>query len=107
MRARLDVVATYFDQNLTDAGISTLHALGRTYSHPHTYFYRTYSSGAWSGWEAVTAKIEGDHIALALWKGRLNLFWLTFISQPQSSHPSGASDNTTSSIRFDVWHTER
>jgi len=90
LRARLDVVATYFDQNLTDAGISTLHVLGRTYSHPHNYFYRTYSSGTWSGWEAVNVKIEGDHITLAVWKGRLNLFWVTYISQPQGTQPSGS-----------------
>jgi hypothetical protein len=84
LRARLDVVTTYFDQNLTNAGISTLHVLGRTYSHPHVYFYRTYSSGTWSGWEAVSANIEGDHIAIALWKGRLNLFWVTYIDKAQA-----------------------
>jgi len=95
LRARLDVVASYFDQNLTDAGISTLHVLGRTYSHPHSYFYRTYSSEIWSGWEEVTVKIDGDHIALAYWKGRLNLFWVTFIAQPQSSQASNTSDTTS------------
>ncbi len=89
-RARLDVVASYLDQNLTDAGVSTLHVLGRTYSHPHKYFYRTYSSGVWTGWEAVSAKIEGDHIALAMWKGRLNLFWVTYITQAQPAPPPPA-----------------
>lgn len=101
-RARLDVVATYLDQNLTDAGISTLHVLGRTYSHPHKYFYRTYSSGVWSGWEAVSAKIEGDHIALAWWKGRLNLFWVTYIVQaaPPAAPASGSSGTTLVSMTF-------
>src|SRR5260370_6649817 len=79
VRARLDIVATYLDQNLTDGSFSTLHVLGRTYGHPHKYFYRTYSSGTWSGWESVTPDIDGNHIALAIWKGRLNLFWMTFI----------------------------
>jgi hypothetical protein len=101
LRARLDVVASYFDQNLTDAGISTLHLLGRTYGHPHSYFYRTYSSETWSGWEPVTAKIEGDHIALAWWKGRLNLFWLSFINQAQPAPPPApGSGDQVMSIHF-------
>jgi hypothetical protein len=91
-RARLDVVASYLDQNPNDAGISTLHVLGRTYSHPPKYFYRTYASQTWSAWEAVGVKIEGDHIALAVWKGRLNLFWVTFISQPQPAQPVDTTD---------------
>lgn len=90
VRARLDIVATYLEQNLTNAVFSTLHVLGRTYSHPHQYFYRTYAAGAWSAWEAVPMPIEGDHIALAVWRGRLNLFWVTFVSQPQSTQSSNA-----------------
>jgi len=99
-RSRLDVVASYLDQNLTDAGISTLHVLGRTYSHPHKYFYRTYSSGVWSGWEAVSAKIEGDHIALAVWKGRLNLFWVTYITQAQPPSAPAPGGTPITSLGF-------
>lgn len=93
-----NVVATYLDQNLTDAGTSTLHVVGRTYSHPHKYFYRTYSSGTWSAWESVDAKIEGDHVALAFWKGRLNLFWVTFINQAQP--PAAPSPGGTPVIQL-------
>jgi len=99
-RARLDVVASYLDQNLTDAGISTLHVLGRTYSHPHKYFYRTYTSGIWSGWQAVSAKIDGDHIALAVWKGRLNLFWVTYITQAQPAPPPPAGGDAITKLGF-------
>lgn len=90
VRARLDIVATYLEQNLTNASFSTLHVLGRSYSHPHQYFYRTYAAGAWSAWVAVPLAIEGDHIALAVWRGRLNLFWVTFVSQPQAAQSSTA-----------------
>jgi len=99
-RSRLDVVASYLDQNLTDAGISTLHVLGRTYSDPHKYFYRTYTSGIWSGWQAVSAKIEGDHIALAVWKGRLNLFWVTYITQAQPAPPPPAGGDAITTLGF-------
>ena len=100
LRARLDVVATYFDQNLTNAGISTLHVLARTYSHPHKYFYRTYTSLAWTPWISVTPDIDGDHIALAIWKGRLNVFWITWITQTQTPSSSSTDNTQLSSIEF-------
>jgi len=96
VRARLDIVASYLEQDPVNAGYSTLHVLGRTYSHPHKYFYRTFASGAWSAWEAVTPSIEGDHIALAVWRGRLNLFWVTFIAQPQP--PQTGAGSTTDGV---------
>jgi hypothetical protein len=103
LRSRLDVVASYLDQNLTDAGESTLHVLGRTYGHPHKYFYRTYTSSVWSGWETVTPDIDGDHIALAIWKGRLNVFWVTYITQtqpPPTAPASGSGATPVSSLGF-------
>jgi hypothetical protein len=101
LRARLDIVAMYLDQDVTH-GISTLHVLGRTYGHPHKYFYRTYSSGTWSGWEAVTPDIEGNHITLLIWKGRLNVFWVTFISQPQPPQTTGdTGGGAVSGLTFD------
>jgi hypothetical protein len=89
VRARLDIIASYLDQDTTSPGNSTLHVLGRTYGHPHKYFYRTYSTGTWSGWVSVTPDIESNHIVLAIWRGRLNVFWLTFITKQQA--PSGGS----------------
>lgn len=91
-RARLDIVAAYFDQNPAQPGLSTLHVLGRTYGIPHKYFYRTYSAGMWSAWQAVTPDIESDHIVLAVWKGRVNLFWVTFV--PTAQPPDAISGNT-------------
>lgn len=99
-RARLDVVATYFDQDLTSAGNSTLHVLARTYGHPHKYFYRTYSSGAWAAWQSVDPDIDGDHIVLAIWKGRVNAFWVTYITQQQApaAPPAGGTQVTQMGI---------
>lgn len=103
VRARLDIVATYLDQSMTNPGISTLHVLGRTYGHPHKYFYRTYSTGTWSAWEAVTPDIESNHIVLAVWKGRLNVFWVNFSpksEKPDSPGASGPSDPTVTSFKL-------
>jgi hypothetical protein len=97
--ARLDIVASYLDQTNPEA--ETLYVLGRTYSHPHKYFYRTYANGVWSGWLAVNTDIEGDHIALALWRGRLNLFWLTFVAQPEpATTPSNSGTTEVAKLSF-------
>lgn len=85
VRARLDIVATYLDQDLTDPGKSTLHVLARTYGVPHKYFYRTYADSNWSAWTAVQPDIEGNHMAIAVWRGKLNLFWLTFSKKQQAN----------------------
>jgi hypothetical protein len=96
VRARLDVVAMYLDQDATRPGLSTLHVIGRTYGVPHKYFYRTYANESWSAWEAVTPDIEGDHITLVVWRGRVNLFWVTFMptGQPPSSPAQDPADTT-------------
>lgn len=108
VRARLDIVASYLDQDVINQevinpGLSTLHVLGRTYGHPHKYFYRTYSSGLWSGWIPVTPDIDGNHIVLVVWQGRLNIFWVTFIKQnqpPQKPGPAQANDPVAANIKF-------
>jgi hypothetical protein len=105
LRARLDIVATYLDQNVNNPADETLHVLGRTYSHPHKYFYRTYSNGAWTGWQAVPLDIESDHIVLAVWRSRLNLVWLTFVTRTQALS-SGTSDTTAlASLQFNSFES--
>lgn len=103
VRARLDIVASYLDQDVINPGLRTLHVLGRTYGHAHKYFYRTYSSGLWSGWIPVTPDIEGNHMVLVVWQGRLNIFWVTFIKQnqpPQKPGPSQQNDPVAANIKF-------
>jgi hypothetical protein len=100
-RARLDIVATYLDQDMANPGISTLYVLGRTYGHPHKYFYRTYSTGTWSAWQAVDPDIESNHIVMAVWKGRLNVFWVNITPKAQKpktpqNDPTGQSASTLS-----------
>src|SRR5262249_51618070 len=96
VRARLEMVSLYLDQNLTDGSLSTMHVLGRTYAQPHKYFYRTYASGVWSAWDPVTVDIDGDHVVLAVWRGKLNLFWATFI--PLAQGPQASSGSTSGPV---------
>jgi len=92
-RARLDIVAAYLDQDPADLDVATLYVLGRTYGHPHKYFWREHSRDGWSAWQAVTPDIESDHIVLAVWKGRLCVFWVTFISKPEAPDAPASNPN--------------
>jgi hypothetical protein len=80
--ARLDVVAMHLEDNIEPAH-RVLHVIGRTYSQPHKYFYRRYAHRVWTPWEPVTAEIEGDHLAPVVWRGRLYLFWVTFLEKAE------------------------
>jgi hypothetical protein len=102
--ARLDIVATYLDQNTVNASLSTLYVLARTHGSPRKYFFRTYFADVWSAWLPVTPDIEGDHVTLAVWRGRLHVLWVSFIAQPaptSTSLGSGVSTNQASALTLD------
>ncbi len=87
--ARLDIAAMHFEDD-PDPALRTLHVIGRTYSHPHKYFYRRYAHQMWTPWEPVSAEVEGDHLVPVVWRDRLYLFWVTFIDKAPA-HPAPAS----------------
>jgi Neuraminidase-like domain len=97
-RVRLDIVTIHLEEALGDPGSNVLHAIGRNHGKPQKYFYRRFAFGTWSAWEPVTVDIEGDHLAVVVWRSRLHLFWLTFaqMSQPPATPPQGSgSDSST------------
>ncbi len=56
----------------------TLHTIARTYSNPHTYYYRKYNEGEWLPWQKIDLDIQSDHLMPYMYNGKLYLFWLTF-----------------------------
>lgn len=74
--ARLEVVSLHADEAVD--GDTTLHVLGRTSRLPHRYYHRHHRHDAWSPWQPVPVEIEGDHVALVVWRRRLQVFWVTF-----------------------------
>jgi peptidoglycan hydrolase-like protein with peptidoglycan-binding domain len=109
-RARLDIV-TMFNQAATlgdPSSSNTLHVIGRHHGKPMKYFYRTFSNDIWSGWIPVTTDIEGDHIVAVIWRGRLNLFWLTFAIRGATTPPNQAQaasgDSTPPSTKLTDLH---
>jgi peptidoglycan hydrolase-like protein with peptidoglycan-binding domain len=87
--ARLEFVTSYLEEKPADPASDVLHVIGRTYAKPHKYFYRRYAHQMWTPWEPVSADIDGDHVAIALWRDRLHLFWVTFLEKPETPDNSG------------------
>src|SRR5262249_29590301 len=72
------------------------------YGQPPQYFYRAYANQSWSAWEAVTPSITGNQIVAVVWRGRLNLFWVTFFKKGQANTtPSSGSSDTVGKMSFD------
>ena len=63
----------------------------------------------WTPWEPVPVEIEGDHIVPVMWRDRLNLFWVTFITQanPQSlPADTHRADEVLAIKNAPLWQTE-
>lgn len=95
--ARLDIIAMAEEKRPPSAGTSVLHVVGRTYSAPHKYFVRRYANHMWTPWEPIPLDIQAsnDHLAAIVWRGRLNLFWMTFTLEGDpstASLPVGSGD---------------
>lgn len=101
--ARLEICATYLEERNVEHGMhaaSTLHVIGRTYTEPHRYYYRTRSADVWSPWEKLDANLEGIHIAPIVWKGKLFVFWLTFEEKPDTDANASLGEKSVTSAKF-------
>ncbi len=95
--ARLDIVAIYCEEDRVTPEANKLHVIGRTYGFPHKYFYRRYAQEMWTPWEPVDTEIDGNHIVTVMWRGRLHIFWVTFLEKIQASNtPTTTADPATS-----------
>lgn len=88
--AKLDIVAMAREQRLPSAGSDVLHVVGRTFSEPHKYFVRRHANNMWTPWEPIPLDIQAgrDQVAAIFWRGRLNLFWVTFTLEGDTSKAS-------------------
>lgn len=88
--SRLDIIGIYretpsqdYKESIADGNIDTVHAFGRTKEHPHLYYYRKREKNVWTAWERMDLQIEGDHFIPTMWRGRLRLYWLSFIKDQE------------------------
>lgn len=83
--AKLDVLASFIEEDPYDPLGQTIHVVARTPSKPRRHFSRRYVDGTWTAWTPLQVEAQSDHFALALWKGRLHLLWLTFLERPKQT----------------------
>lgn len=82
--ANLEITALHQEPG----GSKRLHVVGRTRNHPHRYFYRYRENKVWSAWEKMDLDIEGDHMLITVWNGRLLLFWGQFTDKQYEGGPT-------------------
>lgn len=98
--ARLEIIGMYLEENdLTNQYDDVLHVFGRTNGNTRAYYYRKFAGGAWTPWEKVGLTLEGDNVFPIIWKNRLFLFWLNFVTK--AKQPDGTE--TPQAISNDNW----
>jgi len=89
--ARLEMMTMYFEPGASADG-SIVHVIARTPNAPYKYFYRKCSHRMWTPWEPLGVEIDGEHLTLTVWRGRMHLFWVTFFEKPEAKDtPNGQS----------------
>jgi hypothetical protein len=92
--SRLEIIGLYTDDD-TEAGTQITHVIGRTFTTPHVYFYRTLDNTTyiWSPWEKIDADISGDTLIPVIWNRRLFLFWplYTEVTDPTTNNPTSST----------------
>ena len=76
--SKMQLVTMHCEQH-PDPRKNVVHLIGRVPNAAQKYFYRRSAHGAWTPWEPMSVSMEGDHITAIVWRGRLQLFWLTFL----------------------------
>jgi hypothetical protein len=89
--ARLEMVSAWHQPAREPNEQETLHVVARTNTLPHKYYYRTRTNHTWTPWESIPVQIDGDHVVVAVWRNRVNVFWITFIEQPRSDAPDDSA----------------
>ena len=95
--SRLDDLAHLFvTGTCTDQATGDIHVVARTLADPPTFYHRTYSVGAWSGWTKIPLDIKAHQVVPAMYRRRLCLFWLDLKIFNEPQQPLTAPQQSTS-----------
>jgi hypothetical protein len=93
--AKLQPCGIYFVENdVGNLNDDVNHVVARTPGANRKYFYRRREGGSWTPWEQIKLDIEGNNVVPMLWKGRLFLFWLRILNEPDTPPTIGAKQVT-------------
>lgn len=76
--AKPQLVTMHCEQH-ADPARNVIHVIAREPNAAPKYYYRRCSNRMWTPWEPLDVPMEGDHITCIVWRGRLHVFWLTFL----------------------------
>ncbi|HTA43725.1 MAG TPA: neuraminidase-like domain-containing protein [Bryobacteraceae bacterium] len=73
-----------------DPATGNIYVVARTLADPATFYIRTYSSGAWTGWTQIPLDVKAHQAIPAMYRGRVCLFWIEIkiSNEPQQVTPA-------------------
>jgi hypothetical protein len=80
--AHLNVTGTCEDPDTGD-----IYVVARTQADPPVFYIRSYTNGAWMGWEKIPLDIRAQQVVPALYRGRVCLFWLGVKTANERAQP--------------------
>jgi len=88
--ARLELISMYREEPHDDPASTVVHVVGRTFALPRKHYYRSFAHGMWTPWEPVSAQIQSEQVAIAIWRGRRFLFWASFMDSTRNADHASA-----------------
>jgi len=74
--SNIEIVGTCYQPNANAYGDDILHVIGRTRGTPQDFYYRQrIGLQYWTGWEKITASIDGTVVLPVVFEHRFFLFW--------------------------------
>jgi len=82
-----------------DPATGTIYVVARTVTDPPTFYSRSYTDGAWSGWAQIPLDIKAHQAIPAVYRGRECVFWIEVKAQnePLQSNPPAQPNSSAQS----------
>ena len=87
---RLDSIAHLHVTGTCSDGSGNIYVVARTLAEPPIFYLRTYTNGAWTGWEKIPLDIKAHQVVPYVYRGRISLFWMNtkVSSEPHQNIPN-------------------
>ncbi|MEO8109737.1 MAG: neuraminidase-like domain-containing protein [Ginsengibacter sp.] len=103
---RLDIRGLF--EEVKESGEKVLHVVGRSYSDSPVYYYcKRLADRTWTAWDKIDQSIEGDHIILIVYNGRLSLFWPKFLEFGPDTNKKWQISMAWSEYRAGIWQAAK
>ena len=82
-----------------DPATGAIHVVARTVADPATFYWRSYTGNAWSGWTQIPLDIKAHQAIPAVYRGRVCVFWIEIkqANEPGQSNPPAEAQSKAQS----------